>query len=64
MISSIAFGLFGLAVLMSVAYAFSNNKKSVDWKQVAAGIGLQVVFAIIVISRMAITTASSQPKSG
>ena len=49
MISSIAFGLFGLAVLMSVAYAFSNNKKSVDWKQVAAGIGLQVVFAVIVI---------------
>jgi len=49
MISSIAFGLFGLAVLMSVAFAFSNNKKMVDWKQVAAGIGLQVVFAIIVI---------------
>ena len=49
MISSIAFGLFGLAVLMSVAFAFSNNKKSVDWKQVAAGIGLQVVFAVIVI---------------
>ena len=49
MISSIAFGLFGLAVLMSVAYVFSSNKKSVDWRQIAAGIGLQVVFAIIVI---------------
>ena len=49
MISSIAFGLFGLAVLISVAFAFSNNKKSVDWKQVAAGVSLQVVFAIIVI---------------
>ena len=49
MISSIAFGLFGLAVLVSVAFAFSNNKKSVDWKQIAAGIGLQIVFAIIVI---------------
>ena len=49
MISSIAFGLFGLAVLISVAFAFSRHKKSIDWKQVAAGIGLQVVFAIIVI---------------
>jgi CNT family concentrative nucleoside transporter len=49
MISSIAFGLFGLAVLVSVAFAFSNNKKSVDWKQISAGIGLQIVFAIIVI---------------
>lgn len=49
MISNIAFGLFGLAVLISVAFMFSSHKKSVDWKQVAAGIGLQVVFAIIVI---------------
>ena len=49
MISSIAFGLFGLAVLISVAFAFSNHKKSVDWRQVAAGISLQIVFAIIVI---------------
>ncbi len=48
-ISTIAFGLFGLAVLISVAFAFSNNKNSVDWKQVAAGIGLQIAFAIIVI---------------
>jgi len=49
MISSIAFGLFGLAVLISVAFAFSNNKKSVDWRQIAAGISLQIAFAIIVI---------------
>jgi len=49
MISSIAFGLFGLAVLISVAFAFSNNRNSVDWKQIAAGVGLQIVFAVIVI---------------
>ena len=49
MISSIAFGVFGLAVLISVAFAFSNNKKSVDWRQIGAGIGLQIVFAVIVI---------------
>jgi len=47
--SGIAFGLFGLAVLISVAYAFSRHKKAVDWKQVAAGVGLQIIFAIIVI---------------
>ncbi|MCP4047116.1 MAG: NupC/NupG family nucleoside CNT transporter, partial [Gammaproteobacteria bacterium] len=49
MIGNIAFGLFGLAVLISVAYLFSNQKKSIDWKQIAAGIGLQIVFAVIVI---------------
>jgi CNT family concentrative nucleoside transporter len=49
MISSIAFGLFGLTVLVSFAFALSPNKKMVDWKQIASGIGLQIVFAIIVI---------------
>jgi CNT family concentrative nucleoside transporter len=49
MISNIAFGLFGLAVLISVAFALSSNKKSVDWRQISAGVGLQIVFAIIVI---------------
>ena len=49
MISSIAFGLFGLAVLISIAFAFSRHKKNIDWKQIAAGISLQIVFAIIVI---------------
>lgn len=49
MIGSIAFGLFGLAVLISVAYLFSSNKESVNWKQISAGVGLQIVFAIVII---------------
>jgi len=49
MLGSIAFGLFGLAVLISAAYAFSGHKKSVDWRQIAAGVGLQILFAIVVI---------------
>jgi len=49
MISNIAFGLFGLAVLVSVGYLMSGNKKAIDWRQIAAGVGLQIVFAVIVI---------------
>jgi len=49
MISNIAFGLFGLAVLISFAYLLSGSKKSIDWRQIAAGVSLQIVFAIIVI---------------
>jgi len=49
MLGNIAFGLFGLTVLVSVAYAFSGHKKCVDWRQIAAGVGLQIVFAIVVI---------------
>ncbi|MGD9020640.1 MAG: nucleoside transporter C-terminal domain-containing protein [Lysobacterales bacterium] len=48
-IGTILFGIFGLAVLVSIAFAFSTKKKSVDWKLVAAGVGLQLFFAVLVI---------------
>ena len=44
-----AFGLFGLAVLIGIAWLFSNNKKSVDWTLVATGITLQIAFAALVL---------------
>ncbi len=49
MIGNILFGLFGLAVLLSIALAFSLDRKNTDWKLVAAGISLQLAFAFIVI---------------
>lgn len=45
----VAFGLFGLAVLIGLAWAFSSNKKAVDWKLVATGVGLQIAFAAFVL---------------
>jgi CNT family concentrative nucleoside transporter len=49
MIGTIAFGIFGLAVLISIAFSLSSNRKAVDFKLVASGIGLQLFFAILVI---------------
>jgi CNT family concentrative nucleoside transporter len=49
MIGSILFGVFGLAVLLAIALAFSDNRRATDWKLVAAGIALQLLFALIVI---------------
>jgi len=49
MIGTIAFGIFGLAVLISIAFILSSNRKEVDWKLVVAGLGLQLIFAILVI---------------
>jgi len=49
MIGTIAFGIFGLAVLISIAFALSSNRKEVDFKLVASGISLQLFFAILVI---------------
>jgi concentrative nucleoside transporter, CNT family len=45
----IGFGLFGLAVLIGIAWAFSNNKKAVDWRLVGTGIALQIAFAAFVL---------------
>ena len=45
----ILFGLFGLSVLLSIAWLFSNNKKAVDWRLVLTGVALQIFFAIFVL---------------
>jgi CNT family concentrative nucleoside transporter len=49
MIGAIGFGVFGLTVLVSIAFAFSSKHGEVDWKLVASGISLQMLFAVIVI---------------
>ncbi len=49
MIGSILFGAFGLAVLIGIALAFSDNRRATDWKLVLSGVALQLVFAMIVI---------------
>lgn len=49
MIGTIAFGIFGLVILVSIALAFSSKRGAIDWKLVASGISLQLLFAIIVI---------------
>jgi CNT family concentrative nucleoside transporter len=49
MITSILFGLFGLSVLVFIAWLFSNNRGGVDWRLVATGIALQIGFAALVL---------------
>lgn len=49
MIVDIGFGLLGLVVLIAIAYLFSNNKKSVNWRQVSIGLAMQITFAFFVI---------------
>ena len=48
-LSRVAFGLFGLAVLVGIAWLFSNHKKAVDWRLVLTGIVLQIGFAALVL---------------
>jgi concentrative nucleoside transporter, CNT family len=48
-VTAILFGLFGLASLIAIAWLFSNNKRNVDWRLVATGLALQLVFAVFVL---------------
>ena len=45
----ILFGVFGLACLIGLAFLFSSNRRAVDWRLVLTGIGLQIVFAVLVL---------------
>ena len=49
MIGTIAFGIFGLVVLIGIATVFSDKRGAIDWRMVLAGIGLQLFFAVLVI---------------
>ena len=35
-------GLLGVALILGIAFAFSNNRTRINWRLVATGIALQV----------------------
>lgn len=39
---------FGLVFLVGVAWIFSNKRKSVNWRLVAGGLALQIVFGLLI----------------
>lgn len=42
-------GLFGIVVFVGIAVLFSTNRRAIDWKLVGMGLGLQIVFALLVL---------------
>ncbi|MHB1021984.1 MAG: NupC/NupG family nucleoside CNT transporter [Acidobacteriaceae bacterium] len=42
-------GILGLATMIGLAYAFSTNRKAIRWRTVIWGLGLQILFAFIVL---------------
>ncbi len=42
-------GLLGLITFLAIAYALSTDRRAIKWRTVAWGLGLQVVFAFLVI---------------
>ena len=42
-------GIPGLFVFAAIAWAFCRDKKSINWRLVAWGIGLQITFAVLIL---------------
>ena len=42
-------GLLGLITFIGLAYALSTDRRAIRWRTVAWGLGLQIVFAFLVI---------------
>jgi CNT family concentrative nucleoside transporter len=45
--------LVGLIVILSIAYTLSTNRRAIDGRTVAWGLGLQIVFALLVLKTAA-----------
>lgn len=46
-------GILGILVILGIAYAFSTNRKQIRIKTIAWGLGLQFVFALLVLKTTA-----------
>lgn len=44
---------FGLVVLVAVAFALSDNRSRIQWRTVLTGIGLQIVFGLLILKTSA-----------
>ncbi len=42
-------GILGVFALMGIAWLISNNRKAINWRTVGVGVGLQVLFALLVL---------------
>ena len=46
---SVGRGLLGLAVILAIALALSSDRRRVNWRTVGFGLGLQLVFAVLIL---------------
>ena len=42
-------GLLGIIIILGIAYLLSENKKKINWRLVSIGLGLQILFALIIL---------------
>lgn len=57
-------GVFGLAVIVLVAFVFSSNRKRIDWRLVGIGILLQLVFGFLITQVPVVESAFAMVSRG
>ncbi|MDX5320979.1 MAG: Na+ dependent nucleoside transporter, partial [Bacteroidota bacterium] len=50
MMLSLLRGLLGIAVLIAIAFVFSENRKKISWRIVLAGLGIQLLIAFLLFN--------------
>ena len=48
-LESLMRGAIGMVTLVAIAYAFSSNRKGINWKVVGIGLSIQLLLAVGVI---------------
>ncbi|WP_116127353.1 NupC/NupG family nucleoside CNT transporter [Lewinella sp. IMCC34183] len=48
--------VLGMSVMLGVCYAFSANRRAIDWKLVGIGIAMQFVLAILILKVQGVST--------
>lgn len=43
------FGIFGIVTLLGIAFLMSRDKKSINWRLVGTGLGLQLIIALFIL---------------
>ena len=49
MVTALARGALGMAVLVAVCYLVSTNRRAINWRTVGMGISLQIVLALLIL---------------
>ena len=49
-------GFLGVASLLFLAFCFSQDKKSIDWKLVFKGLAIQIIFAVLILKAPLVST--------
>ncbi|HIK62381.1 MAG TPA: Na+ dependent nucleoside transporter, partial [Flavobacteriales bacterium] len=56
-ISSLFRGILGIISLLLIAFLFSRNRKGIDWELVGKGLGIQILFAILILKVSIVSSA-------